>query len=148
MPLDFVIDSSDSEYLHSPKARHVLQHVKSRELPSKSSGARPSLNDATRNAVRNELQAVYDQLNTPRAIRVNSPGSLTTLNKVAKNSSYDESRERMKLANIIDSETGADDTTDSLFLRPITIQANVIDHGTFVVQLICRWKKMHEGGVP
>jgi len=135
MPLDFVIDSSDSEYLHSPKARHVLQNTKTREMPPKSSDTRPFISDETRNAMRSELQAVYDQLNTPRTIKMRSPTLSAAPNQVIRNS-YDESRERMKLANIIDSETGADDTADSLFLRPITTQPNVTSPVALVVQFV------------
>lgn len=144
--MDFVLDSSDSEYVDSPRALRTRPKMRRDDLPRlalaagdatssvKIENGRLYLSDSRKAAIiQSELQAVYDKLDTPRTSSVHtaragggdgiqSGGRVSEPLVPRDKSSFDASRERMKLANIIDSETNADDTTDFLFLRPITMQ--------------------------
>lgn len=144
--MDFVLNSSDSEYVDSPQVSKTRPGMKHRDLAPltpatgnatsgvKIENGRLYLDDSRRAAItRSELQAVYDKLDTPRAPTARALGptrgggirtgsSISGTPTLKSKNSFDVSKERMKLANIIDSETNADDTADSLFLRPITMQ--------------------------
>lgn len=144
--MDFVLNSSDSEYADSPRVSKTRPGMRHRDLSPltpdtgnvtsgvKIENGRLYLGDSRRAAItRSELQAVYDKLDTPRASTTHAlgptrgdgtrPGGSILRAPITKGKNiFDASKERMKLANIIDSETNADDTADSLFLRPITMQ--------------------------
>jgi hypothetical protein len=104
--MDFILDS-DSDSVYSP-------HIKSR-LPVKSSVTKTiaSSFQQTLKTSKADLMEAYQKLETPKMA-----------SRVDRHSGFDASRERMKLANIIDSETNGDDT-DNMFLLPITMQSLV-----------------------
>lgn len=116
--MDFIIDSDSDSTTYSPQAKHrstigraeygLQQTLKARE--EERLGRR-----TTSGYSKADLMEAYERLETPKAFS-------RTVNRRPDDvvSGFEVSRERMRLANIIDSETN--DDTDS-FLLPITMQS-------------------------
>lgn len=117
MSSDFLhLDSGDSDYFSTPQASRVRDK-------NPLAGFSPQ----QKSSLRSELRAVYDKLDTPvrgnltrqrHSLATGSTDSTLSRDQI---SSFDISKpkadtsDRMKLSNIIDSETTADDTGDLLF---------------------------------
>lgn len=119
MSSDFLhLDSGDSDYFSTPQT----SRIRDRDLFS-------SFTPQQKSNLRSELKAVYDKLDTPiRGAKANkSLGSLDrhhaevngSGSTIAQSAAHpaELTRERMKLSNIIDSETTADDTGGFFFIK-------------------------------
>lgn len=113
--MDFILDS-DSDTAYSPhiKSRVPVKSAVGRTIASsfqQSLKGRDEPRVTRSSSSRAELQEAYERLETPKIIT----------RTVDRMTGFEESRERMRLANIIDSETNGDDTDN--FLMPITMQS-------------------------
>lgn len=132
--MDFVLDS-DSDGVFTPKASRIRQ-AKGEWTASKTGSKlrgenAPKPSDATllfgasRNMSKTELQDAYRKLETPRMASRSAQQQGQTV--PAKTAVFDASRERMRLARIIDSETnGEEGGGDQLFLSPIPLKCDPV----------------------